>query len=382
MPAKHKSVKYKNRKILRKCYSRVDYECLITAFQAGQNWKSIAMARGIPKKTAYGIIESYKKTKRKFPRNRGSHSSYFNSVRIMKFVTNTLMNPKSSSLTLEELRALIWKNRKMLLPENCSRPPSTSWIEKKLRFEVGWSKKKSSIEPYRRNYPPVLNERNRFVNWLEHLSTVDRKRLIWQDEHGVNFWTFLSRAWAPVGSRSSVQATSCQGHNLSVFQCVSIPFGKMYMMTSESSNSMVFNSFCEGVYDSWKSHPNIPAKLKEMGPIMLLDNSKIHKKLEGSKYTIEFKFLPKYSPFMNVAEFVNREHKSKIRQAHRKPLLSGVVEKLEKKSWGEKGLSKSIYLEKLVHSSWKSVGDNAKKYYQYMEDEYFERCKLNIPIMN
>ena len=60
----------------------------------------------------------------------------------------------------------------------------------------------------------------------------------------------------------------------------------------------------------WKNNQNIPFPLRDLGPIIILDNWSANHVIDSSG--IDFKYLPHYSPFINPAEFINRDHKAGI----------------------------------------------------------------------
>ena len=66
--------------------------------------------------------------------------------------------------------------------------------------------------------------------------------------------------------------------------------------------------------------------VKVLGPILLRDNARIH---DISHVNIDVHPLPRYSPFLNLAEFINREHKGATRILFRKERLSGELRRLE-----------------------------------------------------
>jgi hypothetical protein len=128
---------------------------------------------GMPLKTGYNIISRFLKTGRRTPQSRGSKAEYYDSKIIMRFVCEFLSNNNNSNTTLEEIRYEIWKKKKYLLFG--SPPPSTSWLDRKLR-EALWTWKVSTVEPQLRNSPEVILERQQFVFWLQNLSVIDAQR--------------------------------------------------------------------------------------------------------------------------------------------------------------------------------------------------------------
>ena len=119
-------------------------------------------------------------------------------TKIMSFVCKIMTSPDSWNSTLQELRSEIWKNKSLLLGKHVP-PPSIQWIANRLNHELHWNKQVGTVEPQMRNHPEVILERKEFALWLLNLSEIDRMRLIWEDEHSVNFWTVSKSARSPLG---------------------------------------------------------------------------------------------------------------------------------------------------------------------------------------
>jgi hypothetical protein len=153
------------------------------------------------------------------------------------------------------------------------------------------------------------------------------------------------------------------------------------MMTSCSNGtSTIFDTFIDGLLDSWNSNPNIPNTVKKKGPIILIDSAPIHSKLRKG---VTFKRLPKYSPFLNLAEPINRLHKFNVRKIYRYKLSVGELEKLEIAKRGTKIASKWQFIERITHLAWKLIGNEMPaKYFNYIIETYFLNCLNLIPIEN
>ena len=120
-------------------------------------------------------------------------------------------------------------------------------------------------------------------------------------------YTVKRRAWSVQGSPAVIQNTTTKGKNISVLLSVSAEFGKIAMQAVDCSTSKAtFSSFVRHVLENWQSHPHIPKKLKQLGPIIVLDNLSSHSVVTEMA---QHHFLPAYSPFLNVAEPCNHEHK-------------------------------------------------------------------------
>ena len=71
----------------------------------------------------------------------------------------------------------------------------------------------------------------------------------------------------------------------------------------------------QDLQNKWKANPQIPNSVKTIGPIIILDNWRPHHVIEHSG--MQFKYLPHYSPFITLAEPINRDHKLGIRKLFR-----------------------------------------------------------------
>jgi len=170
------------------------------------------------------------------------------------------------------------------------------------------------------------------------------------------------------------------GVSLSIILGTSVFYGKIYMMGVPSGNQTSFTSFSVGLLQAWYSSKIIPDSIKKLGPIIVLDNSRIH--TTASKL-YEVKPLPRYSPFLNIAEYTNREHKAQIKKEIRKIACCGVIESLDSVPRGEKTAVRTEHLLKLAHVAWCNVGnENPRKYMCYVLDIYGSSCLAGMPIDN
>jgi hypothetical protein len=204
-------------------------------------------------------------------------------------------------------------------------------------------------------------------------------RLVWEDEHAINCWTVSKHARSPSGSRAHVLVTNDKGLSVSIFQATSASFGKIYMMTSRvPGNKSIFSSFIDGVIEAWNKSNQIPDYVKKLGPIILIDNASIH-----SKHGVTFKRLPRYSPFINLSEFINKSHKSLIKKLFRRNLYEGLMYMLKNSKRGEKMPNKFEFMETIAHLAWKQLDDELpSRFFHFVKEKYFQDCLNLIPIHN
>jgi hypothetical protein len=208
---------------------------------------------------------------------------------------------------------------------------------------------------------------------------IDTCRLVWEDEHGINCWSVSKHARSLAGTRANIEVTTSKGINITIFQATSASFGKIYMMTSRVSGKKTFTSFIDGVKSAWNESKIIPKHIKKLGPIILIDNASIH----SNHSHITVKRLPRYSPFINIAEFINRSHKNMVRKLFRRNLYDGIKYMIENSKHGEKMANKQEYMENIAHLAWNYLDNGLPfKFFNYIKEHYFQDCLNCVPIHN
>lgn len=135
------------------------------------------------------------------------------------------------------------------------------------------------------------------------------------------------------------------------------------------------SSFCEfltHLKNAWDQNINIPVGIKQQGPIIVLDNLASHVYNEKIEQISHF-FLPPYSPFLNLAEPINRDHKLGIRKLLRHfHQIPGYLEKL---NWGIKKASSSHILQIIAHMGWNAIPNNyPQEHWKHIILNYFPSC--------
>jgi len=317
----------------------------------------------MPSKTAANIIWRFKTTRSRKPRKRGGAPKKFDSKKIAQFVFQYLSDPCHSNSTLEQIQHKIWTNRNLLLNENITQPPSISWISKLLSSKLFHSKpitlKFASYEPQIRNSPQVIEERFQFANMIQQLSDTEVKCILFLDEHGYNLFTVRHRARSVQGERAVVKTPTAKCQNVTVTLTVSPTFGKIHIqILALSTTTETFNYFLKTLHYEWLQSDKIPSNLKAQTPLLFLDNLHAHKILPENKDLFLYNFLPKYSPFLNLAEPVNRVHKQHIRK-YQQENVSEIIPFLENLHWGEKNNARCELLRKIGHIAWNSITDSS-----------------------
>ena len=269
----------------------------------------------MPIKTAANLITKYRQSGKIAPLPTGGRRAIYNKELISGFIVELLGG--NSTMTLQELAEEIWKNKKFLLGKHISHAPSLSWLYNVLKEPVYHYKpitlKVASYDPTRRNSIEVLQQHYDFVQWFHHLSLDDKLRIVWVDEHPLNFFTLKKCGRSFQGQPATIPSASARCINVSVILGVSASFGKIYMMPLDKpTNHFNFSAFLVTLQTKWLTNPLVPEHIQKLGPIIVLDNLKAHNCKQLLE--MEHKFLPAYSPFLNLAEFSNHDHKLAIRK--------------------------------------------------------------------
>ena len=141
------------------------------------------------------------------------------------------------------------------------------------------------------------------------------------------------------------------------------------LASTVTSNS--FEIFLDGLKKSWNEKASIPQNIKSKGPLLLLDNFPAHRVISTKQF--HFQFLPPYSPFLNVAEPVNRDHKAGIRKLFR--FFKTLPQYLEQISWGRKGKESVQFALQCAHMAWNDLPDTyAQKHWENIKKIYFPMC--------
>jgi len=74
-------------------------------------------------------------------------------------------------------------------------------------------------------------------------------------------------------------------------------YGKIFLhQTTTTVNKNVFNTFIE----EWHKNHLIPYDIRTKGPFLILDSLSVN--ISSDLSNMDHKFLPRYSPFLNLAE--------------------------------------------------------------------------------
>ena len=245
----------------------------------------------------------------------------------------------------------------------------------------------ASVNHQLRNVEWVVNERKNFIEQITSSTKEEFNRIIWVDEHGFKLWTVRHQARSQRGTPAAVTVPTIKGKNISCILGVSIAFGKiafsvcykdMYpnivKVSENTTNSVIFEEFLNLLLNNWKENQNVPNHIKNKGPIILHDNWNVHNCVSNFP-GISHIWMPHYSPFLNVAEFINRDHKLGIRKLFR--YFKSFPRYLEDIKWGEKGRTTISHAKKCAFMAWNDLPESfIKKHWDHIKETYFEKCLL------
>ena len=153
--------------------------------------------------------------------------------------------------------------------------------------------KKLEPTPAERNRVDVKLARKAHVEWL----IAEEPHLIYIDESGFNLWTHRTRGRSQRGQRAQRVVGARRCPNFTLILAVSSQRGRIYhSIHDRGTTAEVFNAFQENLLQHIQ--PNEAVTL-------LLDNAPCHRRAEeavAQHEHVSLRFLPAYSPFLNIAE--------------------------------------------------------------------------------
>ncbi len=150
--------------------------------------------------------------------------------------------------------------------------------------------------------------------FLDELSTIDPKDLVYIDESGVDNNIVPQYGWSEIGTRSYAEQPGFKTQRLSIVagyeyatKSIIAPFEY-----DGHTNTVLFNL--------WFIEQLLPSL--HLGQVVIMDNASFHKssilKVEAAKYGIKIIYLPAYSPDLNPIEKFWANLKRNIRKLIKK----------------------------------------------------------------
>lgn len=266
-------------------YSKInqqDRNRLISAFERGEDYIVVATVLQIKHQTANSIIRKFQATGEREPRNKGGAKNVKMNADMKLYLVGLVEN--KPTITLQEM-----KNQMEL--NNPEWPVVTvQCIAKALDGEL-ISLKQLRNCPQQRNSEVVKIARRDYMLWWSEEAEHDT--LVYVDEMGFNLWTSRTQGRARLGERAVRQIARQRGQNVTVTLAVSPLHG------------LVYNSIKRGgqTTESFAGFLSELTELLEGERItIILDNAPAHAQPTGLNEGHLLKFLPQYSPFLNIAE--------------------------------------------------------------------------------
>ena len=211
---------------------------------------------------------------------------------------------QSSAMTAKEIAAAIKAQRGF--------KPSP-WVIWRVLKKLGFSRKKLTFEANERRRPDVQKKRKSFK---KAAVKVDRSRLVFLDETGVNGSMTQSTGWAPIGERAFQTRSLRNRRNVTVIGAV------------RSSGLVAMRSLDGGMKkkDFISFVTDVLCPRLHAGDILVMDNLAAHHASEVvasvANRGASVAFLPPYSPDLNPIEMLwnslKRRFEKRFRQAVQK----------------------------------------------------------------
>ena len=268
---------------------------IIDAFTENRDWLAMAPTLNIKRQTAQSIIKVYRREGRQDALPRGGRRPKLDQE--MKEFLVTCVEEKPT-ITLNELNT----NLQGALP---LKPRVTNQMISNALDGSMISLKDVRAIPVNWNIQEVKNQRSEFMNWMLNEGT--EKNLVFLDEFGINMWTSRTKARAVVGHRAVRITAGQRGNNLTFCLAISPQYGHVHI------NYMIGGMTRERFVDMLGETEQL---LFDEDVILLLDNARPHLKLpQLLTENHEIRYLPKYSPFLNVAEYAGSALKAAVKRA-------------------------------------------------------------------
>jgi transposase len=288
----------------------------------------------------------------------GAHNTPFDKDKIFEIIRTFYADPNHSDATLHELQNFLLRpeNSHVLPIVNGVRSPMTlptlcRWLNNEILFTL----KVATPEPSSRNSPDVKEDRDVFSRWL---LGIDQRRLLYFDEHGFNLWTTRRRARSPIGTPATIPTSIQRMLNCTVSACVSSS-GKIHMRPyfgGFTGENIV--KFLSEACSKWEEL--VDPETKAAGCIVILDNCPSHKIELVERACVapnSFRFLPKYSPHLNIIEGIFNLHKAAIRSLnfrHRAEIIE-----IDTSPRGERTVRRKAMLLRFCQEGWEMISDNS-----------------------
>jgi transposase len=289
-------------------YSKVadaDRQRLIAAYEGNTDWLALAAQLDIPRQTARSIILRYRRTGERTAAAKGGRTFVRITEQMMNFLVAQI--EQQPTMTLKEMRQLLLARFEVTA--------SVQTISKHLDKQLITLKKVVAV-PVQWNQPQVKEERRHFFEWL--LNAGVQKLLVFHDETGFNLWTARTRGRAARGNPAVRIVEGQRGKNVTVSLAVSPTLGLVHHKIHDGSVNRQevadYISEVESLLEDQEQH------------VLLCDNAAAHVDIEAAILEPhEVRRLPRYSPFLNLAEFANSALKAAVKRQLASPRVQAAL---------------------------------------------------------
>lgn len=269
----------------RRSISETDKKRIVNAYlDPRKDYVEVAQSLQIGRSTAWSIVRRYQREGAVVVRQRGGQKPRKYDAEMLTSLLCIV--EEYPAYTLQQL------NHEMQLRLPNKPHVSISTLHRMLDAQMITLKKIENI-PAERNSDPLKEVRKEHAQWLFDVG--DHRELIYVDESGYNLWISRTRARAPRGQRAVRIVGGRTGPNFTLTIAVSNLRGLVYTSTKEGgSNIAYFNNFLHEASQAAGSQP----------VTFIFDNAPCHRRASEAQLRLEhdIKFLPPYSPFLNIAE--------------------------------------------------------------------------------
>ena len=259
-----------------------DCQRLINAYQNGQDYIAVARILGIKHQTANSIMRNFQRTGRIEAGNKGGARNVKMSEDMKQFLVNII--EEKSTITLKEMKS------QMELQRPDWPHVTVQCISKALDGELITIKQLRNI-PQQRNSDFVKLARREYMLWWTEEAV--HNQLVYVDECGFNLYTSRTQGRAERGFRAVRQIAMQRGQNITVSLAVSPQYGVVhYSIKRGGANIDSFAGFLM----------EISTLMIEESIVIIADNAPAHNTPPALNDGHLIKFLPQYSPFLNIVE--------------------------------------------------------------------------------
>ncbi|KAF7685053.1 hypothetical protein CDIK_4198 [Cucumispora dikerogammari] len=160
---------------------------------------------------------------------------------------------------------------------------------------MNYSRKRLSLVIAERNTLRLLDLRQTYCN---NLMNIFVERLVFLDETGFNLHTSVNYGYSPVNTKAYSAVRANRGTNQSLMCAVDINGIIAFDIITDAYDGDKFKIFIENEL--------LPYFLNNRGSILMMDNCRFHHRADVMRLLnqsgIEYRFLPAYSPQLNLIE--------------------------------------------------------------------------------